>query len=101
MVANESITLTNVDRDEVIKLTNSLSTKNSGYRYIVTKNRGNIVVKRVLPETKFDIGLYLASINKSTFRRLLKENKSKGDVANILGVSERSVYRLIDRHGIN
>jgi hypothetical protein len=102
MVAGESIKLSGVDRSEVVNTINAISKKNPGYQYNVTKNRkGEIVVKRVLPENKFDRAQYIASINKSTFKRILKQNDFvKTRTGEALGVSARTVGRLIQRHGI-
>lgn len=102
MVAGESIKLSGVDRSEVVNTINAISSKNPGYSYTVTKNRkGEITVKRVLPENKYERAQYIASINKKTFTKILKANGYvKTRTGEALGVSARTVGRLIQRHGI-
>jgi transcriptional regulator with GAF, ATPase, and Fis domain len=102
MVAGESITLSGADRSEVVNIVNAVSNKNVGYEYTVTKNkRGEVIVKRVVPENMYNRAQYIASINKKTFTRILKQNDFvKTRTGEALGVSARTVGRLMQRYGV-
>jgi transcriptional regulator with GAF, ATPase, and Fis domain len=102
MSVNESITLSGVDRSEVATITSAVTNNNPGYEYNVTKNRrGEITITRVVPENMYNRAQYISSINKTTLVRTLKQNNNvKTRTGEALGVSARTIGRLMQRHGI-
>lgn len=102
MSVNESITITGVDRSEVATIASAITNNNPGYEYNVTKNRrGEVIVKRVVPENMYNRAQYISSINKTTLVRALKQNNNiKTRTGAALGVSARTIGRLMERHGL-
>jgi transcriptional regulator with GAF, ATPase, and Fis domain len=102
MVAGESMKLSGANRNEVVNTVNAISNNNSGYEYNVTKNRkGEVVIERVVPTNMYNRAQYISSINKKTFSRILKQNDYvKTRTGEALGVSARTVGRLMERYGI-
>ena len=102
MSVNESISLNGVDRSEVATITSAITNNNPGYEYNVTKNRrGEVIVTRVVPENMYNRAQYISSINKTTLVRALKQNNNvKTRTGEALGVSARTIGRLMQRHGI-
>jgi|LakMenEpi03Aug12_release.lakeMendotaPanAssembly.Ray.scaffolds.fasta_scaffold317005_1 transcriptional regulator with GAF, ATPase, and Fis domain len=102
MVAGESMKLSGANRNEVVNTVNAITNNNSGYEYNVTKNRkGEVVIERVVPTNMYNRAQYISSINKKTFSRILKQNDYvKTRTGEALGVSARTVGRLMERYGI-
>lgn len=102
MSVNESITINGADRSEVANVTSAVTNNNPGYEYNVTKNRkGDVIVKRVVPENMYNRAQYISSINKTTLSRTLKQNNNvKTRAGEALGVSARTIGRLMQRYGI-
>jgi len=103
MNVGETMTVNGVDRSIVSEATRALTDKNPGYLFSVSKNRkGEVLVKRIVPEGLGGVASYINTLTKKAVVTALRNNDNvRTYAAEQLGISRRSLGRVMQRLGIN
>lgn len=96
---NESVKLDGAKLAEVNSLVSDFTKTNRAYQFDVKKQRDGVTITRVVPNTRDGKIEYISAISKTQLVSVLKKHKTHRAInaAKELGISERSVYRLIKR----
>lgn len=96
---NESVKLDDVKLNDLTSLISDFTKTNRAYQFDVKKQRNGITITRVVPTSQGGRIEYISTISKTQLNNTLKKYKTSKatNAAKELGISERSVYRLIKR----
>ncbi len=89
------------NKSEVALEINRLNNERNPYEYTTSLGKNGYQVTRKVPTNLFDRKMYIDSITKSQLQNSLRSNNwSKEATGRDLGISARSIGRMIDRHNI-
>jgi len=89
------------NRADVSTMVKHLNAEPSQYEYTQSVGKNDVKVTRVVPSNLFNRSLYIDNIKKSELTSILSSQKwSKEGAARVLGISARTIGRMISKHGI-
>lgn len=102
MTFGQTTTYSRNERNNVIAEVRKFNNERNPYQFKQTNEKnGNVTVTRIVPTNLYDRSLYIESINKSQLQNTLRSNNwSKEAAARELGISARSIGRMIAKHNI-
>lgn len=98
----ERSTFNKSQSQEVIGEVRRINEEKSPFEFNYSINtKGQVNVSRVIPENRYNRSLYVATISKNTLSKALRSSEgNKERTARTLGISARTVGRLMEGHGI-
>ncbi len=88
-------------RADVSTVVKHLNVEPSQYEFTQSVGKNDVKVTRVVPTNLFNRSLYIDKIKKSELTSILSSQKwSKEGAARVLGISARTIGRMINKHGI-
>ena len=98
----ERSTFNKSQSQDVIGEVRRINEEKSAFEFNYSINaKGQVNVSRIIPENRYNRSLYVATIGKNTLSKALRSSEgNKERTARTLGISARTVGRLMDTHGI-
>lgn len=98
----ERSTFNKSESQEVISEVRRLNEEKNPFEFSYSTNsKGQVNVSRIIPENRYNRSLYVATIGKNTLAKALRASEgNKERTARTLGISARTVGRLMQSHGV-
>lgn len=88
-------------RADVSTVVKNMNVEPSPYEFTQSVGKNDVKVTRVVPTNLFNRSLYIDNIKKPELTSILSsQNWSKEGAARVLGISARTIGRMISRYGI-